>query len=519
MSSLLLPHSRTRQPGQQARLDWANRLLQKIQPVGVYVFMDGVPVNLVTGKSAVAYGAPQVVIDPSGGRALYSQASSGGAHYWNTGLFPDNTYRFLACWERPLSAFVSDGNWTNGSHDGTRRFYVAPAYTDSTKPIFGWGSAIPTSTVARTYPQGVREMLAMQVDSANTIYGYVDGKQVVSSAGATWTGTSTRNIYIGKRTLNSSTENGSIAVGPNVNIDLYIFGRGNLTASEMLRLYENPWQIFRPMPRKIWVSVPGGAAVLDGNATAQSTVSASLTTSIQIAAASISTATAAAALTASISLSGQAASVTLADGVLTTHISLSGSAIAQALASAGLSTAIPLDGAAESSAAASGLLTTQITLSGAALAQTLASASLTTAPAGLAADAAASASASGDLMTAIPLAGAASAIAIGAGGLTVGILLQAYGAAVSNATGDLTVSFGISASALASALATGDLSTQISLSASALAQAFASGSIDHVQAEIVMRARSQRAAEQSRRSAITHKSFRVNAPTGSRRWH
>lgn len=217
---------------------------------------------------------------------------------------------------------------------------------------------------------------------------------------------------------------------------------------------------------------------LYGDASAQTTGTAQLTTQIKITGAAASAAVANGSLTTQVRLSGAAASVAVANGVLTTQIRLSGAALAQVLASGALAASnAQLAGAASASAAGAGTLTTQIRLSGAAVMQALASAGLTTTPAGLSGSATATASASGALSTGIKLVGAASALAIAAGGLTTGIRLSGAAAAVSNASGDLTISGGFSASALAQVAATGTLTTQIRLNAQAVMQALASASL------------------------------------------
>lgn len=252
-----------------------------------------------------------------------------------------------------------------------------------------------------------------------------------------------------------------------------------LQEGERQALRENPWQVMRRNPRRVYfdVGAGGGAAALDGAAAGTVTASGTLTTQIPISGAAAVVATASGALSTSIPLSGQAASISVAGGVLTTQISLSGAALAQATATGALSGgAAQLTGAASAQATAGASLTTQISLSGAALAEALAQASLT-AGSGLTGAATAQAGASGSLLTAIPLSGAAQAYSTAAGGLSTIIPLAGAAASVSSASGNLTLEVTLTGAALALALAGGDLTTVIRLDGAALAQAAASGSL------------------------------------------
>lgn len=95
----------------------------------------------------------------------------------------------------------------------------------------------------------------------------------------------------------------------------------------------------------------------------------------------------------------------------------------------------------------------------------------------LAGDAAAAASATGDLSTGIPLAGAALAIATAAGDISTAIALAGTGAAQASATGALTAQIRLDADALAVATAAAALSTGIPLAGDAIAAAAATGAL------------------------------------------
>lgn len=297
-----------------------------------------------------------------------------------------------------------------------------------------------------------------------------------------------------------------------------------LTAGEAKLLYEQPWAMYTPIQRRIYLASPaGGAAALAGVATGQSSASGglttdirlagaaagqssasgALTTDIRIAGAAVALATADASLTTTVSLAGAAASVSVASGVLTTQIRLEGSALAQAVASGAmsggallqgaaygqsdasgaLSTQIALAGVAAATAAGAGDLTVQIRLSGAAVASATGSADLTTASSGLAGSALSTGAGSGSLTTQIPLAGAAQAYAVAAGEITTIVQLAGAAASVTSGVGSLDVAIRLNGAAAAQALASAALTTIIRLDAVAVAQAAASGALSDAVAE------------------------------------
>ncbi len=255
---LWLPNQK---PNYPVELNWSNPILRAIDPIGVYVFIDGVPVNLVTGvparpNSTTGVAPPGRVFDPLDGQSMYSDSGTAGntARFWNTGYFADSTYRFIAVLERLYSTPGIDTGYTNGSHDGTRRFYVSPIGSTTAKQYFGWGGAA-YDIGSRTAPvAGQRDLLAMSVTPDNKIHAYLNGTLLGVSAAQTFTGTSTRNIYIGKRTGNfHPTEDNYAIAGPAVGISLFVFGKGAPDDYMMAQLYANPWQILKPKGNQIIV--------------------------------------------------------------------------------------------------------------------------------------------------------------------------------------------------------------------------------------------------------------------------
>lgn len=282
--------------------------------------------------------------------------------------------------------------------------------------------------------------------------------------------------------------------------------RRGLSDAEMDRLFANPQDIYRPVPRRIYVDFgAGGAAgaVLEGAAAGAASASGALTTGIPIAGAALAVATASGSLAVGIPLAGAAASLSDATGTLTAQITLSGAALAQAVSSALLSSGITMTAAAVAQAAADGTLVTAIQMLGSAQAQAGATGSLTTSTGGLEGTAQASATASASLTTVIRLSGSAIAQAAASGGLTAGASIDLAGAAVSAAyaSGELTVNIALTAQALAQAIAQGSLTAQILMEADAAAQAGAGAALSGGSAFVIPSARTIRAITGGRRPA------------------
>lgn len=282
--------------------------------------------------------------------------------------------------------------------------------------------------------------------------------------------------------------------------------RRGFTDAEIDSLFQNAYQIFKPVQRRIYFDVGASApagAVLEGAASGAASASGALTTGIPIAGAALSVATASGALSVGIQLSGAAASMSSASGTLTAQITLSGAALAQAVSSALLSSGITMTAAAVAQAAADGTLVTAIQMLGSAQAQAGATGSLTTSTGGLEGTAQASATASASLTTVIRLSGSAIAQAAASGGLTAGASIDLAGAAVSAAyaSGELTVNIALTAQALAQAIAQGSLTAQILMEADAAAQAGAGAALSGGSAFVIPSARTIRAITGGRRPA------------------
>lgn len=441
MSSLILPQKWTRQPQVPVEIDWSNPITNRIISV-----QDASGVDHVTGMGTFTGSARVNKYSPMGQGVLF------GADTLTFPLAPySGTINDSLVWvgSRSLVNWASYGTnnglglTANGSNLG-----IANEHASYTIPNTSW-------------PTGI-------VVAIGVISGQFDGSlwlNGIKKSTSRYTTPAAQNV---SRMSGASDVTGLLSIR---------YAR-QLNDSEVASLSNNPWQIFQPLQRRIFVASAGGAAALAGNAAAQASATGSLTTAIPIAAAALSISTASAALSTAIPLSGAAASVASSNGSLTAQIRLGANALAQAIASAGLSSGIILTANAVAQAAAQGTLSTLINLIANAQGSASASASLTAGSGGLSADAQAQATASANLTVQIQLSAAALAQAAASASLTAGSGgLSANALAVATAQGDLTVPIALTAAALAQAFSSGSLVTQIQLVAHASGQVSASGQL------------------------------------------
>ena len=256
-----------------------------------------------------------------------------------------------------------------------------------------------------------------------------------------------------------------------------------LTAAERAQVRANPWQLFTPIERRVYL-LPAASGALAGAATAASSAAGTLSVQVPLAGAALAVSSAAGTALVTLPLSGAAASASLAAGVLTVNVPLSGAALATAAAAGALSVAggaaVALAGSAFAAAAAAGTLELRLALSGAALTTAAAAGALSVAAPGvvpLAGAAAAGSAAAGTLRVQVPIAGAALVLSSATGALLQSVPLAGAAAVASSATGGLDVSVRLSGAAAALASASGTLSLRVQLAGAAVATAAAVGTL------------------------------------------
>lgn len=250
-----------------------------------------------------------------------------------------------------------------------------------------------------------------------------------------------------------------------------------LSDSELNELAANPWQLYQPLQRAVWLPAAGSAAVnLAAAARGESNASAQLLKGVSLAAASLGVSSAQASMTHAVPLAATATAQAASNGQITLAVTMSAASLSAALATAAASMqkTLSASGAATASATAGlqvgtgsnlsanasavaqsgATLMLAVNLSAAALGQALATAGFAT-PNPLAAAGSAAANSSATLQLTIPLQAAAIAQATSGAGLVLDIPLQAssLGAATSTGTAKLSIRLQADANSNATAYA------------------------------------------------------------------
>lgn len=257
---LLFKSTRTSQPQGAARVDWSNNLCRGLE----IALTPTSPINLVTQKPATTVGITNQVK----GRALTYNASSGRVE--STAISPIRTF------------------FTHAFHDASNTRWGIAGSTASTDSLYfeyssgsfhltrydgGWGLV----SLATAMSTGMHS-LAMCSDSASSHRAYYDGALKATSAAVV---TSYNNLLTGGLGyFQASTRFDDRIVGQG----LYLAWNRALSPSEIKSLSDNPWQIFAPQARSLWIpsEVAGGVISANPGNAVGSGVAASVTTSVTV---------------------------------------------------------------------------------------------------------------------------------------------------------------------------------------------------------------------------------------------
>lgn len=273
---------------------------------------------------------------------------------------------------------------------------------------------------------------------------------------------------------------GNPSYNPQVRIALAVVIDGWAAQPDELRaLSANPWGIFRPRRRAVWVDLGAGGGSLPASASGGAVAGGSATAAIQVALAGVGVALAggSASAGAAVPLSSTGISQSGGGATATATVTISAAGLAQAAGAAGLSAAVLIQAAGAAQAAGNATLAAHLNAMAAGAAQAGGSASLSGgAPGSLSADGAASAAGAAILSIAVSLVASGSAQAGGSAnidGSAPGSLTAVGGAAASGA-GTLVATVQLTAAGFVQAMGSGVFVVQVPISA--LGSATAAGS-------------------------------------------
>jgi len=295
VAAIILPHRWTRRPSGNAEINWSNPLA------------NGIVVALIPGANEAVRGGPVVIAN---GGALaprpHGLGFTGSAWLSDDVAYAPNGYVGVG------TANLTDLVVTELTGDATNFSYACGSYSGATDGVMitlrhsgvseHWGvyagGSLIDSTEAGVIGAGAHTFAFTRDGSTQYLYRNGVLRNSVSAANAA---TSTAQFCIG----NILTSGGSFSVGPTANIALALRFQRFLGASEIAELTRAPWQIFRPLRRRLYFAPSSGAAEITGTA------------AITEAPDSISAA-ASVAITANASLSEVADSISAAASVLVT---------------------------------------------------------------------------------------------------------------------------------------------------------------------------------------------------------
>lgn len=273
-----------------------------------------------------------------------------------------------------------------------------------------------------------------------------------------------------------------------------------LSDAEIKALSDNPWQIFAPLRRPLYVPATSGVLNAAADGAAQSGGSANIATQVALAAVGLSSASGSAVLSTAVPLSavGFAVSGGTANAVATVTISAAG--LAQAAGSAGLSAAVLLQGAGAAQAAGNAALAAQLNALASGAAQASGTANLSGgAPGELSASDGAVASGTAVLSVTVGLTASGSGVASGMASLSGGAAGQvaAVGGAQSGGSAVLRATVSLTAAGFVQAMGAGYLTLSLPFSGFApLKMAAAHQRLNHLSISAVA---ASRLASNSRR--------------------
>lgn len=454
---IILPTIRTSQPQQPASIDWGNPITRGLVFAGI-------------GGQRYQYVNKKLISTVDGTMSLKGKTSRGDSGYYNQA---EDTSDLTII----AGVYLTSNNGDYGAFE--YGYYVSAG--DNSNRGFGLSGAGNNIYIANRRDSGaITDVKAVSLpyigvfgysgSGGQTCTWYENGAAggTVAWSGAAWAADGRKTA---KLAVSSSTGKGAF---------FQFQWNRVLSADEHKSIAANPWQVFAPQPRKLWV-VPAGGINLAGGGADTAAATGALTTGIPISAAALTIATTTGQLSTGINIAGVAADVSAASGALTTNISLSGSALDQAIASAALSAGIILTAGAVAQSAANGQLDALINLIAAASDTATASGALTASGSGLSGDAVGLSSATGAVTAQIKLNAAAVAQAAAAGGLNGGAsALSGNAQAQSTAPADLTATIQLSSQALAQAITNGSMVTSVRLVGAAIGAAFATGDLSTV---------------------------------------
>lgn len=256
MAAIILPHRWTRRPSGNAEINWSNPLA------------NGIVVALIPGANEAVRGGPVVIANggalaprPHGLGFTGSAWLSDDVAYAPNGYVGVGTANLTDLVVTELTGNATNFSYACGSYSGATDGVMITLRHSAVSEHWGVyaGGSVIDSTEAGVIGAGAHTFAFTRDGSTQYLYRNGVLRNSVSAANAA---TSTAQFCIG----NILTSGGSFSVGPTANIALALRFQRFLGASEIAELTRAPWQLFRPLRRRLYFAPPAGAAAITGDA-------------------------------------------------------------------------------------------------------------------------------------------------------------------------------------------------------------------------------------------------------------
>ena len=451
MANIIIPSRRiwTRQPQQAVAIDWSNPLTHGLADV---IDLRIIPRSLILGTPASVFGSSLAYGRPTkNGLSFDNTQSYGGVYFQRAdGAYATAEQTHLTIGQYDVSSGFYAGYFCTADGSGASASMSLQSAAGADVLVYPGGNTYAGVEAALL---GAGQLVLALASKPGATDIYKNGVLIGSGSNSPDVKTTSRLVIFGERAaLTAYSVKGKQL--------LHLFFNKKLSAAQIAALSENPWQIFRPQPRRLFFDAAVGGGNLSASATGGgiATGTAALAAQVALASVGVSTASGSAALAASVPLSAVGLSVASGSAAPSATVTISASGLAQAAGQAGLSASVLAQAAGAALASGNATLAAQLNALATGAAQAGGSANLSGGAAG-------SLSASG------------AAIAAGTAVLSVTVGLQAAGSALASgtATGSANAPGQVSATGGAAAGGSGVMSARVSITAAGFVQAMGQG--------------------------------------------
>lgn len=242
-----------RQPQQAVGIDWSNPITRGLVDV---IDMTGKPRSVILGTPATTFGtAPSYSAATAKGLAVDTRSAFGGVYFSRSdGKYATAAQTHIAVAEFTAASAYYAGYFATATSDGATNSFSLQSTGGGSDALVYPGGTFATGAESALFNTGIN---VVGLSGSGTFNLYKNGKLVSSGSSTPASQSTSRLVVFGERSANS----GYATKGRSV---LHLFYNRHLSATEHAIIAENPWQIFKPIPRRIFVPVAAGGSDVTG---------------------------------------------------------------------------------------------------------------------------------------------------------------------------------------------------------------------------------------------------------------